>query len=129
MLEKLHLSGDDLPHQMDKSGWPLMKARFETLFKTQTRDQWCELMEGTDICFAPVLSMDEAPEHPHLKSRRTFVDPGGVVQPAPSPRFSRTSPSLERLPAHAGQHTDEVLADFGFGAEEIARLREAKIVA
>ena len=129
LLEKLHLSADDLPHQMDKSGWPLMKARFETLFKTQTRDQWCELMEGTDICFAPVLSMDEAPEHPHLKSRRTFVDPGGVVQPAPSPRFSRTSPSLERLPAHAGQHTDEVLADFGFGAEEIARLREAKIVA
>ena len=129
LLEKLHLSDDDLPHQMDKSGWPLLKARFETLFKTQTRDQWCELMEGTDICFAPVLSMDEAPEHPHLKGRATFVEPGGVVQPAPSPRFSRTPPTLERPPAHAGQHTDEVLADFGFDAEEIARLRDGKTVA
>ena len=114
---------------VDRSGWPLLKARFETLFKTRTRDQWCELMEGTDICFAPVLSMDEAPEHPHIKARETYVDFAGVVQPAPSPRFSRTAPALDRVPPHAGAQTDEVLADFGFSGDEIARLRDGKAIA
>ena len=129
LLEKLGLSDDDLPHQMDKSGWPLLKARFETLFKTQTRDQWCARMEGTDICFAPVLSMDEAPNHPHIKHRKTFVESHGLVQPAPSPRFSRTPPQLDRPPAHAGQHTDDVLASFGFSGKEIAKLKDAKAIA
>ena len=129
LLEKLGLVEDDLPAQMDKSGWPLMKARLETLFKTQTRDQWCALMEGTDICFAPVLSMDEAPDHPHIKARNTYVDFAGVIQPAPSPRFSRTEATLVRAPAHPGEHTDEVLGDFGFSAEEIAKLRDGKAVA
>ena len=129
LLEKLGLTGEDLPHQMDKSGWPALKARFETIFKTQTRDHWCALMEGTDICFAPVLSMDEAPNHPHIKHRNTFVEFHGLTQPAPSPRFSRTVPALEKPPAHAGQHTDDVLSSFGFSAEEIAKLRNGKAIA
>jgi len=129
LLEKLGLSDDDLPQQMDKSGWPLLKARFETLFKTQTRDQWCAQMEGTDICFAPVLSMDEAPNHPHIKHRKTFVEFHGLTQPAPSPRFSRTPAELDLPPAHAGQHTDAVLASFGFSGDEIAKLKDGKAIA
>lgn len=130
LIEKLGLTDDkNVPAQMDRSGWPLLKARFETLFKTRTRDQWCELMEGTDICFAPVLSLDEAPDHPHIKARETYVDFAGVVQPAPSPRFSRTEAKLDRVPPHPGAQTDEVLADFGFSSEAIAKLRDAKAIA
>ena len=130
LLEKLGLADDErLPHQMDKSGWPLMKARFETLFKTQTRDKWCELMEGSDVCFAPVLGMDEVADHPHIRARQTYVERDGLTQPAPAPRFSRTEPGLDKPPAHPGQHTDEVLTDFGFAKAEIARLRDGKAVA
>jgi alpha-methylacyl-CoA racemase len=85
-------------------------------------------MEGSDVCFAPVLTMAEAPKHPHNMHRRTFVEHQGVLQPAPSPRFGRTVPELDRPPAHAGQHSDEVLSDHGFDAAEIARLREMKAV-
>jgi alpha-methylacyl-CoA racemase len=129
LLEKLGLTDEELPHQMDKSGWPQLKSRFEATFKTQTREHWCALMEGTDICFAPVLSMDEAPNHPHLQHRKTFVEFHGLVQPAPSPRFSRTEAELDRPPAHAGQHTDAVLASFGFSGDEIANLRDGKAIA
>jgi alpha-methylacyl-CoA racemase len=130
LLEKLGLQDDEkLPHQMDRSGWPLMKARFETLFKTRTRDQWCELMEGSDVCFAPVLDMDEVTSHPHIQARSTYVERFGLTQPAPAPRFGRTRPALDRPPAHPGQHTDDVLADMGFEAAEIARLRETKAIA
>ncbi len=130
LIDKLGLTDDkNVPAQMDRSGWPLLKARFETLFKTRTRDQWCELMEGTDICFAPVLSLDEAPEHPHIKARETYVDFAGVVQPAPSPRFSRTAAKLDRVPPHPGAQTDEVLAEFGFSSDEITKLRDAKAIA
>ncbi len=99
------------------------------VFRTKTRDEWCEIMEGTDVCFAPVLSMGEAPEHPHNRARKTFVEIEGTVQPAPAPRFSRTAPSISRPPAHAGQHTDEALGDWGITAGEISRLREAKAIA
>ncbi|MFP8877031.1 MAG: CoA transferase, partial [Myxococcota bacterium] len=86
---------------------------------------WCEIMEGSDVCFAPVLSLAEAPDHPHMRARNTFVEVAGVRQPAPAPRFDRTPPEISRPPAHPGQHTDEALADWGFGAEEIQKLREA----
>ena len=85
-------------------------------------------MEGTDICFAPILSMAEAPEHPHNLHRKTFVERQGLVQPAPAPRFSRTAPELDRPPSHPGQHTQEVLEAFGFDAAEITRLKDAKAV-
>ena len=75
---------------MDREHWPEAKAQLAALFKTRTRDEWCALLEGTDACFAPVLSMDEAPHHPHNRARNVFVDVEGVPQPGPAPRFSRT---------------------------------------
>lgn len=126
--ELLRLTGVDpesLPKQMDKSQWAANKERFAEVFKTKTRDEWCELMEHTDVCFAPVLSMDEAPEHPHIAERETFTTVAGLVQPAPVPRFSRTPGSIERPPPHAGQHTDEALEAWGVSPERIAQLKES----
>jgi alpha-methylacyl-CoA racemase len=104
--------GDPLPWQHDRSHWPALKVRLAAIFRTRTRAEWCQVMEHTDVCFAPVLSLAEAPEHPHLVARETFVEVAGVVQPAPSPRFSRTPGAIQRPPAHAGQHTDEILAEW-----------------
>ncbi len=128
LLERAGLRGEDLPHQMDRENWPEMKERLASIFKQKTRDQWCEVMEGTDVCFAPVLSLDEAPLHPHNRHRRTFIEVAGAQQPAPAPRFSRTPTEVARPPAHAGQHTDEVLSDWGFTGSQIQALREAKAI-
>ena len=121
-------SDGDLPSQHDRSQWPAMKGRLAAIFKSRSRDEWCAVMEGTDVCFAPVLSLDEAPTHPHMAARGTFTEVGGVRQPAPAPRFSRTEAEIARPPSHPGQHTDEVLGDWGFGAEEVAALRAAGAV-
>jgi alpha-methylacyl-CoA racemase len=129
LLDKLGLAGEDLPKQMDRSAWPKLKERFAALFKTKTRDEWCQVMEGTDICFAPVLSLSESPEHPHMKARGTFVEVDGVRQPGPAPRFSRTQAVIERPPAHPGEHTDEALADWGFSKGDLAKLRESGAIA
>ena len=129
--ELLRLSGldqEDLPAQMDRDTWPDMKERLADVFRTKTRDEWCQIMEGTDVCFAPVLAMGEAPDHPHNRARGTFVEVGGVIQPGPAPRFSRTSPQISGPPPIPGQHTDEVLAGWGFSATEIEKLREAGAV-
>jgi alpha-methylacyl-CoA racemase len=130
LLEKTGLADEELPHQHDKSQWPAMKQRMSEIFKSKTRDEWCEIMEGSDVCFAPVLTMSEAPKHPHMKARGTFVDAeGGKFQAGPSPRFSRTPGAVQGPAPIIGQHTDEVLGDFGFSGEEIAKLREAKAIA
>ncbi len=129
LLRLLGLEGEDLPDQMDRSGWPVLRERFTEIFASRTRAEWCELMEMTDACFAPVLTMGEAIEHPHLRARGTIVDYEGVHQPAPAPRFSRTAPELRRPPAKPGEHTDEVLGEWGFGADEIAKLRDAGAIA
>jgi alpha-methylacyl-CoA racemase len=90
-LEKLGLTGDpDFVRQSDHDLWPQLKARLEAIFLTKTRDEWCALMEHTDICFAPVLSLAEAPQHPHNLARSTFIEVDGVIQPAPAPRFAGT---------------------------------------
>ena len=115
----------DFAVQMDSSRWPGLKERIGDLFRTRTRDEWCEVMEHTDVCFAPVLRMSEAAAHPHNVERGTFIDVGGVTQPAPAPRFSRTSPEVSRPPAHAGQHTREVLLDWGIAAERVDALLES----
>jgi len=125
LCQKLGLSGEPWSKQNDRAQWPALKQKLAAIFATKTRAEWCELLEGSDACFAPVLSMGEAPQHPHNALRRTFVEHAGVVQPAPAPRFSRTGSELTRPPAHAGQHTDEALRDWGFDAEEIRKLREA----
>jgi alpha-methylacyl-CoA racemase len=130
--ELMELSGlgkdADFPPQMTTDQWPAMKERVAEVFKTKSRAQWCEIMEHSDVCFAPVLSMEEATEHPHNVERGTFVEYHGLTQAAPAPRFSRTSPELTRPAPHAGQHTDEVLAQFGFDAEDVAKLHQTDAV-
>jgi alpha-methylacyl-CoA racemase len=119
----------DPPSQYDAATWPERKEAMAALFRSRSRDEWCDLLEHTEACVAPVLSFAEAPEHPHLKARGTFVEVEGIVQPAPAPRFSRTPGAIQRPPAHPGQHTDEVLADWlGASAEEIGSLRRAGAV-
>jgi alpha-methylacyl-CoA racemase len=125
LLEKTGLAGEDLPRQMERSGWASSKQLLKAIFASKTRDEWCEIMEGSDVCFAPVLSMTEAQQHPHIKARNTFVEVAGSNQPAPAPRFSRSEAAISGPPPHAGQHTAEALADWGFGAEEIAKLEDA----
>jgi len=129
LLSRLGLDPATLPHQYDKSQWPTMKARFAEIFKTKTRDEWCAILEGTDACFGPVLSLTEAPKHPHNVARGTFVEIDGVVQPAAAPRFSRTPAEIQRPPARIGEHTDEALHDWGLSPAEIAALRAAGAVA
>jgi alpha-methylacyl-CoA racemase len=124
-LKLLGLDDVDPRQQHDQTTWPAMKQRFAAAFRTRTRDDWAALAAGTESCITPVLSMAEAPAHPQLQARRTFVEVDGVVQPAPAPRFSRTAPSIQRPPARAGQHTDEVLSDWGFSPSEIEVLRAA----
>jgi alpha-methylacyl-CoA racemase len=129
-LAESQQAGEELPFQMDKSQWGPMKERLRGIFKSKTRDEWCSIMEGTDVCFAPVLRMSEAVKHPHNVHRKTFVELDGVVQPAPAPRFSSTPGEVQRPPAHAGQHTDDVLADWlAADADEVAKLRAGGAVA
>jgi alpha-methylacyl-CoA racemase len=129
--ELLRLTGleeNDLPQQMDRAKWPEMRELFRAIFKRKTRDEWCTLMEGTDVCFAPVLSMEEAPGHPHNKSHGTFVEIDGVVHPAPAPRFSRTKPEIRFPPPGQRQLIDSALTNWGFTTDEIAKLREARVL-
>jgi len=129
LLRLTGLEGEELPWQHDRAQWPALKEKVAAIFRTKTRDEWCDLMEGTDVCFAPVLSIPEAIEHPHNVARGTFVEVADLKQPGPAPRFSRTPAGLPTPPAHAGQHTDAVLAAAGFDPERIAKLRASGAVA
>ena len=122
------LSGPEWDRQGDRNGWPDRKADIAAVFKTKTRAQWCEIMEHTDVCFAPVLSIAEAPKHPHNVHRNTFVEVAGLTQPGPSPRFSRTVAEVKAPPAHPGQHTDDVLTSMGFSPADVTKLRESGAV-
>ena len=116
LLEKAGLDAEEFAHQYDIRRWPDLKRKLEEVFKTRSRDEWCELMEGTDVCFAPVLDLHEAPLHPHNRSRETYIDVGGMIQPAPAPRFSRTNPEI-RHPSHMpGADNETVLEDWGIGS-------------
>ena len=127
LLEKLELDPAEWP-QMEREEWPALKKKIGAIFKTRTRDEWCELLEGTDVCFAPVLTIAESREHPHAKARGTYLEIDGVAQPRPAPRFSRTDSEIQRPPSTPGQHTDEILGEAGFSADEIAELRESGAV-
>ncbi|MFM0521226.1 MULTISPECIES: CaiB/BaiF CoA-transferase family protein [Caballeronia] len=124
-LALLDLREADMPAQHDRAQWPAVHAIFAARFRTRTRDEWCALAQGREVCIAPVLSMAEAPDHPHLRARETFVVNDGVTQPAPAPRFSRTPGAIQRPPPAPGENTDSVLADWGFTPEELSALREA----
>jgi alpha-methylacyl-CoA racemase len=132
--ELLRLSGldqrADLPHQMDRARWPEAKAIVAEVFRSKTQAEWNELLEASDACYAPILTMSEAVDHPHNVARESFIEVAGLRQPAPAPRFSRTPGEVQRPPAHSGQHTDEILVDW-LGADEdrVAKLRADGAVA
>jgi alpha-methylacyl-CoA racemase len=128
LLRLTGLEGKNLSPQMDREKWPEMQKLLREMFKKKTRDEWCAILEGSDACFAPVLSMEEAPKHPHNKARNSFVEVEGVIQPGPAPRFSRTKEKIQGPPPQPGQHTDEVLSEFGFSKDEIAKLRASEVV-
>jgi alpha-methylacyl-CoA racemase len=119
LLARLGLDPKILPGQHERKRWSELRAAFTAAFKTRTRDAWCKEMEGTDVCFAPVLSLAEAPQHAHNQARGSFVDVDGVTQPAPAPRFSRTPGAITRAAPRRGQGGAQALADWGFGAAEI----------
>ena len=127
LLQKTGLAADPaFANPMDRSQWPALKLRLTALFKTKSRDEWCEIMEMTDICFAPVLSMAEAPHHPHNAARGTFVEADGVMQPAPAPRYSATVSDAPRMTKSL--ETDAILAELGYDAGRVAALKAAGTV-
>lgn len=128
LLQRIGIDPALIPDPMDRAGWPQARALIAQKLRTKTRDEWCALLEGTDACFAPVLDMDDAPRHPQLAQRGTFVDVEGVVQPAPAPRFSRTVPDHPGKPADpASDDPAEALAPW-LAPAEIARLRESGVL-
>lgn len=129
LLEKMGLAGEDLPDQNDQTRWPELRKRFAAAFRTRTRDEWCELLEGTDACFAPVLNFSEALAYPHNVDRGVFLSSGDVPEPLPTPRLSRTPGQPDTSPAYPGADTDAVLGEHGFAAEEIASLRSNRVIA
>lgn len=129
LLERCRLDPAELPAQMDRDSWPAMKERFTELFRTRTRDEWCALLEGSDACVSPVLSLDEARQHPHNVARGTFVEAFGIPQPAPAPRLSRTPGTLRNPALRAGDDGVAVLERWGLRGEDVARLRADGVLA
>jgi len=127
LRDKCALLDPAFDEQYDTVGWPVLKMRLTDVFRMRTRDEWCQLLEGTDACFAPVLDWDEAPNHPHNRARETFVTIDGVAQPAPAPRFSRTPPAV---PAGAGRglRGASALRDWGVSSERIAQLQATQVI-
>jgi alpha-methylacyl-CoA racemase len=123
LLDRLGIASEDLPKQHDRAGWPKLRERFTAVFKSRTRDEWCAAFETSDACFAPVLTWSEAYEHPHNVARKSFVEVGGVKQPAPAPRFSRTPGEIRRKSPERGEGGAAALADWGFDAASVAKLQ------
>ena len=129
LVEKAGLDPERFSAQMDQSRWVEFKSELTAIFKTRTRDEWCDIMEGTDVCFAPVLELDEAHRHPHAQARNAFVDLEGVLQPAPAPRFSRSEVAVSHGSRLPGEDTVEVLGNAGFAQAEIDELLNSGAVA
>lgn len=121
-MKTLELPEDDFGDRNDQEQWPQMRIAIAEVFVKKTRDEWVDLMEGTDICFAPVLSMEEAPNHGHNQSRETFVTKNGVVQPRPAPRFKNAPPELPSAPPAKGADNETALLDWGFSQEELSKM-------
>jgi alpha-methylacyl-CoA racemase len=128
LVQRAGLDKEKFAAQMDAKRWPEYKEELTRVFKTKTRDEWCALMEGTDVCFAPVLSVFEAPAHPHNKARGTFVEIDGVVQPAPAPRFNRTVPEIAHGARRPGEDSRSVLEDCGLADSEIRALQSRGVI-
>ena len=127
LAQRIGLDARFVKRQHDRKLWPEMREAIAHIIKSKTRDEWCAVLEGTDACFAPVLSIAEAPQHAHAASRNAFITLDGVVQPAPAPRFDRSVPDTPRPAPEVGQHTDEVLTEAGFTRSEIDALRVAPL--
>jgi len=125
LLEKTGINDPDFKGQMNRPQWRSLRERLATVIASKTRDEWCEIMEGTDVCFAPVLDLDEAPRHAHNVARQTFVEVAGVVQPAPTPRFSATPGAIAGPPPAIGAHNETALGDWGFSTTRVEELRAA----
>ncbi|QUD88890.1 CaiB/BaiF CoA transferase family protein [Phenylobacterium montanum] len=125
LLEKTGITDPDFQQQMNRDLWPSLKERLASVIRQKSRDEWCAIMDATDVCFAPVLDMDEAPSHPHNAARQTFVTVEGVVQPAPAPRFSATPGQIQGPPPAIGQHSEAALADWGFSTGDLDALKAA----
>ena len=123
LLEKTGITDPQFANQMSRDEWPELKAKLAAVLAKKTQAEWCAIMDATDICFAPVLTLDEAPSHPHNTARETFVTVEGVVQPAPAPRFSATPGVIQGPPPKIGAHNDEALGQWGFSAGEIDALK------
>jgi alpha-methylacyl-CoA racemase len=123
LLEKTEISDPQFKNQMSRDEWPELKAKLAAVIRTKTCDEWCALMDATDVCFAPVLTLEEAPNHPHNVARETFVTVEGVPQPAPAPRFSGTPGAIQSAPPAIGAHNESALKDCGFSAADIAGLQ------
>jgi alpha-methylacyl-CoA racemase len=128
LLDLCEIADPDFNDQWNKSAWPELRNKLRDIFLKRSRNEWCALLEGTDVCFSPVLSFDEAADHPHHHARETFVEIDGIKQPAPVPRFSRTPGMAGRIPQHAGQHTEEILLGAGFAPDEITNLLASGII-
>ena len=113
LLDKLGLDSADFAEQYNPKKWESYKHEMSDIFKSKTRDEWCEILEGTDTCFAPVLDYKEAQEHPHNVERQTYMEVDGVMQPAPAPRFSKTVSKVRSGSPYAGEHTEQVLKEWG----------------
>jgi len=123
LLQRLGLQGEDLPKQLDRKGWPALRKAFSSRFLEKSRDEWCKVFDGSDACFAPVLTFTEARAHPHNVARATFTRAGKVDQPAPGPRFSRTPGAIRRAPPERGEGGGQALTDWGFSNSEIEKLK------
>ena len=129
LLEKTGINDPDFSAQMDRGRWDSLRQKLGHVIAQKSQAEWCEIMDATDVCFAPVLDLEEAPKHPHNVARQTFVELGGVVQPAPAPRFSATPGAIQGPPPAVGAHDEEALSDWGFSSEQIANLRTAGALA
>jgi alpha-methylacyl-CoA racemase len=128
LRDRLGLDEADFDAQFDTAAWPGLKAKLAGVIKQRTRDEWCALLEGTDVCFAPVMGFDDAPAHPQMADRQAFVTVGNVVQPAPAPRYSATQPEHPSAPGAAGSDGETILRDCGYSAAELTDLRRAGLL-
>ncbi|RAK61192.1 CoA transferase [Phenylobacterium hankyongense] len=129
LLEKTGVDDPDFTRQMDRAAWPQLREKLAAVIARKTQAEWCAIMDATDVCFAPVLDLDEAPNHPHNAARETFVEVAGVTQPAPAPRFSATPGAIQGPPPAIGAHDRSALADWGLSAADIERLAAAGAIA
>ncbi len=128
LLEKLDIQDPMFQQQFNQENWPVLKEKLQDIFRARTRDEWCTLLEGTDVCFSPVLELSEVHQYPFNEERQTFVEYDGIIQPAPAPRFDRTPSAIQRPPDEPGRHTDEILREWGHSEDIIKTLAQNNVI-